>query len=158
MLPGARDAFEGVGEGAAVRTADQANTPNITQNAERVQDMLYLATQGAYQKIQELLRVEARKRQHRAIFVQVGANDGKKNDPLHGIRKNYKDWLGVQVEPQPEYFRRIERHDEWGYANLAMKENCNNQANTSFWVYGGDKTDKPVKNWPVKILQRTFFD
>src|ERR1700759_4606419 len=39
-------------------------------------------------------------------FIQVGSNDGKKNDPLnHYIRKN--GWQGILVEPEPANFKKL---------------------------------------------------
>src|SRR6185295_602876 len=39
-------------------------------------------------------------------FIQIGANDGIKNDPVHAfIKKNY--WTGILVEPIPEMMERL---------------------------------------------------
>jgi FkbM family methyltransferase len=39
-------------------------------------------------------------------FVQIGSNDGKKNDPLHTyIIKN--GWKGILVEPDPTNFKKL---------------------------------------------------
>jgi FkbM family methyltransferase len=39
-------------------------------------------------------------------FVQIGSNDGKKNDPLYEyIKKN--GWKGILVEPDPANFKRL---------------------------------------------------
>jgi FkbM family methyltransferase len=39
-------------------------------------------------------------------FVQIGSNDGKKNDPLHAyIRKN--GWKGILVEPDLSNFKKL---------------------------------------------------
>ncbi len=39
-------------------------------------------------------------------FVQIGANDGIKNDPVHSFIKKYK-WTGILVEPIPELMDRL---------------------------------------------------
>jgi FkbM family methyltransferase len=40
------------------------------------------------------------------FFLQVGANDGVMDDPLHQrVRKG--SWHGILVEPQPSHFRRL---------------------------------------------------
>ena len=40
-------------------------------------------------------------------FVQIGSNDGKKNDPLHRyIIKN--GWKGILVEPDPSNFEKLQ--------------------------------------------------
>jgi FkbM family methyltransferase len=39
-------------------------------------------------------------------FVQIGSNDGKKNDPFYSyIRKN--NWKGILVEPDPANFKKL---------------------------------------------------
>lgn len=40
-------------------------------------------------------------------FVQVGANDGVRADPIHGLLTRY-GWAGVLLEPVPRYFRQLE--------------------------------------------------
>lgn len=39
-------------------------------------------------------------------FVQIGANDGVSNDPLHESVRSHR-WRGVLVEPVPELFSRL---------------------------------------------------
>lgn len=39
-------------------------------------------------------------------FLQIGAHDGKKHDPIHNLITRFK-WRGVLVEPIPEYFARL---------------------------------------------------
>ncbi len=39
-------------------------------------------------------------------FVQIGANDGIKNDPVHSFIKKYK-WTGILVEPIPELMDKL---------------------------------------------------
>jgi FkbM family methyltransferase len=39
-------------------------------------------------------------------FVQIGANDGIKNDPIHAFIKKYR-WSGVLVEPLPELMEKL---------------------------------------------------
>jgi FkbM family methyltransferase len=43
------------------------------------------------------------------FFIQIGANDGVKNDPINYFVKKYK-WSGILVEPLPEYFRRLKEN------------------------------------------------
>jgi FkbM family methyltransferase len=45
----------------------------------------------------------------RAVFVQIGSNDGEQQDPLsEAIRK--RQWRGVMVEPVPYVFERLQRN------------------------------------------------
>lgn len=39
-------------------------------------------------------------------FVQIGAFDGLRSDPLHGIINNY-NWRGILVEPQARAFEKL---------------------------------------------------
>jgi FkbM family methyltransferase len=39
-------------------------------------------------------------------FIQVGANDGERGDPLHGFIVKYP-WHGILVEPQPDVFAKL---------------------------------------------------
>jgi FkbM family methyltransferase len=41
------------------------------------------------------------------FFVQVGANDGVRNDPLLRLVRKHR-WRGILVEPQPEAFQRLQ--------------------------------------------------
>ena len=40
------------------------------------------------------------------FFVQIGSNDGKKNDPLHNYIVN-ENWEGILVEPDPVNFKKL---------------------------------------------------
>jgi FkbM family methyltransferase len=40
------------------------------------------------------------------FFVQIGANDGVKNDPIYPFIKKYH-WRGILVEPLPDFFERL---------------------------------------------------
>jgi FkbM family methyltransferase len=55
-------------------------------------------------------------------FIQIGANDGKTNDPIFHFIGKYK-WLGVLVEPIPDIFERLKA----SYKNCTehlIFENC----------------------------------
>jgi FkbM family methyltransferase len=41
-------------------------------------------------------------------FVQLGAHDGRANDPLHDFVMSRADWSGVVVEPVPEHFAALQ--------------------------------------------------
>ncbi len=40
------------------------------------------------------------------FFVQIGANDGVRNDPVHAFIKKY-NWTGILVEPLPDMFEKL---------------------------------------------------
>jgi FkbM family methyltransferase len=45
-------------------------------------------------------------RGERLNFIQVGANDGKSENPLYRYILNYP-WHGILVEPQPDIFGKL---------------------------------------------------
>lgn len=55
-----------------------------------------------------LFRLLAKSR-HPVYFIQIGANDGVKNDPINYFVKKYK-WRGILVEPLPEYFEQLKKN------------------------------------------------
>ncbi|HLK28180.1 MAG TPA: FkbM family methyltransferase [Puia sp.] len=56
-------------------------------------------------------------------FIQIGANDGAKNDPIHEYIKKYK-WIGILVEPLPEFFKRLQENykgqDQLTFENVGI--------------------------------------
>lgn len=53
------------------------------------------------------------------FFVQIGANDGVRDDPIHELIVEH-DLAGVLVEPVPDLFHRLQAHYE-GRANLRFE-------------------------------------
>ncbi|MBI2421741.1 MAG: FkbM family methyltransferase [Candidatus Hydrogenedentes bacterium] len=47
------------------------------------------------------------------FFVQAGANDGVRNDPISPMVRKF-NWRGVLIEPQPELFKRL----KYNYADI----------------------------------------
>lgn len=60
------------------------------------------------------------------FFVQVGANDGKTNDPLYRIIKEHKP-SGLLIEPIHAVFEKLQLnyrdHDNLHFANVALAKN-----------------------------------
>jgi len=65
------------------------------------------------------------KRQRRVFFIQIGAADGKRADPIYHFVKRYK-WEGVLVEPLPDVFELLKKnyHSVSGlnFENVAISE------------------------------------
>jgi FkbM family methyltransferase len=51
----------------------------------------------------------ARKRGRDVFFLQVGANDGLMDDPLHFLVRKYR-WRGILLEPDPQLFERLKQN------------------------------------------------
>lgn len=75
----------------------------------------------------------------RATFVQVGANDGFRNDPLYQfLAEDFDCWVGLQVEPATFNFGTLmERHKErkdWAFVNSLVTDKCKTP-NMTFWEF-----------------------
>jgi FkbM family methyltransferase len=46
------------------------------------------------------------KKSNPVSFIQIGANDGVKNDPIFPFVKQYQ-WKGILVEPLPDFFEKL---------------------------------------------------
>jgi FkbM family methyltransferase len=61
------------------------------------------------------------------FFVQVGANDGVTNDPLHDFVVNNENWTGILIEPVEPIFQRLKRNypcaDRLIFENVAIAQN-----------------------------------
>ncbi len=45
-------------------------------------------------------------------FIQIGANDGIKGDPISPLIRKYGNWVGVLVEPNPKVMKTLKRNYE----------------------------------------------
>lgn len=91
------------------------------------------------------LREQAVERNESATFVQIGANDGKKNDPSYkhwriGTKGDTRrSWVGLLVEPTVELYRQLtELHrdvSKWSFYRGAVVPTCHTKNKTvDFWV------------------------
>ncbi|MGH8602736.1 MAG: FkbM family methyltransferase [Gammaproteobacteria bacterium] len=53
------------------------------------------------------------------FFIQIGANDGRRHDPIFRYIMQY-DWRGILVEPVPSYFVRL-RHNYRTFPQLIFE-------------------------------------
>lgn len=59
-------------------------------------------------KVNATVDARAGERGNDFFFVQVGANDGKRADPIN-TRIREQQWKGLLVEPLPQYFNELQR-------------------------------------------------
>lgn len=68
--------------------------------------------------------MRALSRKDSVYFVQVGANDGVKADPIHELIVGNKDWSGLFVEPIGSLFHRLKHNydnsDRFIFENIAI--------------------------------------
>lgn len=57
------------------------------------------------------------------FFLQIGANDGELNDPIHRYVETYH-WAGLLVEPVPHFYGQLQRayggNPQLSFANVAI--------------------------------------
>lgn len=68
-----------------------------------------IADEG-YKRINKQIFFQLLSKQKNAVsFIQIGANDGVTNDPIHTFIKKYK-WKGTLVEPLPDFFKKLKEN------------------------------------------------
>lgn len=73
-------------------------------------------------------------------FVQIGANDGLRNDPMRDFIVRNENWKGILVEPLPYSFESLTRNYDYlnssslFFENVAVGGNTN-QPDLEFWSY-----------------------
>lgn len=78
------------------------------------------------------------------FFIQIGANDGVRWDPIHKYVKKF-NLAGVLVEPLPDMFQELVSNYD-GYDNLIF-ENCAISNTSGECTIYRAKRDAPVKDW-----------
>jgi hypothetical protein len=69
-----------------------------------------------------------------ATFVQIGANNGKMNDPLYPtIMQNKSAWVGFLVEPQPILYSELvllhaDAPHSWSFYQGVLSDTCENSS------------------------------
>jgi len=87
-----------------------------------------------------------------AVFVQVGANDGRMMDPLRESILATR-WRGLVVEPVPVFFERLRAN----YASLADRVQPVNAAVASqtgeatFYYLADDAAESPLPDWAAGL-------
>lgn len=90
--------------------------------------------------------LQQHRRQGDLFFVQIGANDGVRNDPIHKYVMRDR-WEGVVVEPAPSIFADLianrRRNRKIGFENVAIAEQSGSQ---SFYSLRSSATDGPGRD------------
>lgn len=83
----------------------------------------------------QLCAIDLVKRTPRPFLLQIGANDGSTNDPVHGLIVEHK-LPAVLIEPHPLAFQKLQQtykeHDQVKLLNLAIGESDSD--NVPFYV------------------------
>ena len=74
----------------------------------------------------------------KATFLQIGANDGQRNDQLYPEMKDEKNhWIGLMVEPQPIRYSKLallhaDVANEWSFYQGVVVGSCTEKGYVSF--------------------------
>jgi len=84
----------------------------------------------------------------KSTFLQVGANDGVKNDPLFPVLEpDFENWVGLMVEPGEENFRRLTKlhsaREGWSLIQAAVMRKCE-KPTVTFFEFDPAKKDAAV--------------
>jgi hypothetical protein len=93
----------------------------------------------------------------KVTFVQIGANDGKRNDPLFKtLEKNKDTFIGVQVEPDEQNFYALrELHagaEGWTQVRAVISPQCDANGTVTFHRIDMDKVRAAPKGVVPKFV------
>jgi FkbM family methyltransferase len=92
---------------------------------------------------------------YKPFFVQIGANDGKRFDPLFIVRQRF-ELPGVFIEPHPEAFEQLKAN--FGSNDLLQFENCavavgeDTQKRSLFALKSSDPSHSVISSFDVNHL------
>ena len=90
------------------------------------------------------------------FFIQIGAMDGKTQDPIYELIQNYK-WQGVLVEPTKEHFQTLKNNYQ-NFTGLQFENSAITNEDGNDKIYKVPKKIIQEKNLPHWLLQAaTFF-
>lgn len=87
----------------------------------------------------------------RQIVVQIGANDGEREDPISRLLRNRRRWRGLLVEPLPGDFKQLVKN--YGSSRRFMfEQSAVGTANGRLAFYHLDERARNSSHW------RNYFD
>lgn len=111
--------------------------------------------QDIYADMREIIGKRLRGRD--AFFMQIGANDGVRSDPIHELIISQPGWKGLFVEPFGPAFEQLKENYDNGqqyiFENVAIGTKAGKQP--FFFV---SEAAKEIGEWPYWIDQLGTFD
>jgi FkbM family methyltransferase len=86
---------------------------------------------------------------HKVFSIQIGSNDGRRNDPIFSLVKANPEWRGIFVEPVPYLYERLRRNYE-SREGLIFENVAINDGSTQvlYWIDPKAKEDNPnLPDW-----------
>ena len=103
----------------------------------------------------------SRAAQGKLQFVQIGANDGLRNDPIREFVVRDR-WNGVFVEPLPDVFELLKRNYAYlGNANLKFVNAAiatSGETDLTFYTFDEDFLNQLPMEGRLKYLRKSSFD
>lgn len=107
------------------------------------------------------LNALSRERGGRISFIQIGANDGLRNDPIREFVVRDR-WRGVLVEPLPDMFAKLKRNyagrrfSGLHFENAAVSRR--DDETLDFWTFRADFLDALAAEHRLYYLRKSSFD
>jgi FkbM family methyltransferase len=92
--------------------------------------------------------------------VQIGANDGSTNDPIHHLVKKY-NWRLLAVEPLPEPFKSLEKvYVDFASVTAVNAAVSNNDGEMTLYTLkplAGREMDSHLASFSLDVLRKNFI-
>jgi FkbM family methyltransferase len=95
---------------------------------------------------------------HKIFFVQIGANDGLRNDPIRELVIRYK-WNGILIEPLPNVFDLLKEnykylHNKLRFINAAIS---NGSEDLTFYSFNNEFLSSLTTEEKLNYLRKSSF-
>jgi FkbM family methyltransferase len=118
---------------------------------------------GIRTPISRFLSAFSRAHQGRVNFIQIGANDGLRNDPVREF-VIHQQWSGVLVEPLPGIFELLQRNyrrvapGRLAFANTAIAGEGAGSGAATFWTFGPGALARVHYEKRLSYLRKSSLD
>jgi FkbM family methyltransferase len=123
----------------------------------RIKRQLLRRRNPAYDFLDEF----SRSRDRRLTFVQIGANDGLRNDPVREFVVR-DEWTGVLIEPLPTVFSELQQNYRYlaarrklAFENVAISSDT---ASLPFYTFREDILQRLTREGRLDMLRKSSFD
>ena len=131
--------------------------PRLYDGIRRAKRLLPGSTTASFEVLDEFSRA----RDRRVNFVQIGANDGLRNDPLRPLIVR-DDWQGVLVEPLPTVIPLLERNYAYlerpGLVVLNAAVVAESGATLEFWTFTEEFLAEQTPADRLDYLRKASFE
>ena len=133
------------------------NSPRLYDTTIRTYRKINSTVTPAYEFFDNFSRAQKKK----VCFIQIGANDGLRNDPIREFIIRDK-WQGILVEPIPFVFDELKHNYHYlhrnnlRFVNAAITSVCDESI--SFWTFSDHFLNSLTKNERYIYLRKSAFN